>query len=58
MHNGGYRTLQEVMHFYNEGGGSGLGLNVENQTLSDAKLNLTQTEIDKIIDFMKSLDDK
>lgn len=58
MHNGGYRTLQEVMHFYNEGGGSGLGLKVENQTLSDAKLNLTQTEIDKIIDFMKSLDDK
>lgn len=58
MHNGGYRTLQEVMHFYNEGGGSGLGLNVENQTLSDAKLNLTQTEIDKIIDFMKSLEDK
>lgn len=58
MHNGGYRTLQEVMHFYNEGGGKGLGLKIENQTLSDAKLNLTQSEIDKIIDFMKSLDDK
>lgn len=58
MHNGGYRTLQEVMHFYNEGGGKGFGLKVENQTLSDKKLNLTQQEIDKIIDFMKALNDR
>lgn len=58
MHNGGYRTLQDVMNFYNKGGGKGLGLKVDNQTLSDAPLNLTKTEIEKIIDFMKSLDDR
>lgn len=58
MHNGGYRTLQEVMDFYNKGGGKGFGLKVDNQTLSDAPLNLSKTEIDKIIDFLKSLDDK
>jgi cytochrome c peroxidase len=58
MHNGGYKTLQEVMGFYNKGGGKGLGLKVENQTLPEDKLNLNQKEIDQIIDFMKSLDDK
>lgn len=58
MHNGGYKTLQEVMEFYNNGGGKGLGLKVENQTLPEDKLNLNQKEIDQIIDFMKSLDDK
>ncbi|KUJ52480.1 cytochrome-c peroxidase [Chryseobacterium sp. JAH] len=58
MHNGGYKTLKEVMNFYNKGGGNGLGLKVENQTLSDTKLNLTEKEIDEIIDFMSALDDK
>ena len=38
MHNGGYKTLKEVMNFYNKGGGNGLGLKVENQTLSDLSL--------------------
>lgn len=58
MHNGGYKTLKEVMDFYNKGGGRGLGLKVKNQTLSDAKLNLTNQEIDEIIDFMGALNDK
>lgn len=58
MHNGGYKTLQEVMEFYNKGGGKGLGLKVENQTLPEDKLDLNQKEIDQIIDFMQSLDDK
>ena len=58
MHNGGYKTLQEVMHFYNEGGGKGLGLKIENQTLPEDKLNLSEEEQEKIIDFMKSLNDK
>lgn len=58
MHNGGYKTLKEVMDFYNKGGGKGLGLPIENQTLSDAKLNLTNQEIDEIIDFMSALNDK
>jgi len=58
MHNGGYKTLKEVMDFYNKGGGKGLGLSIENQTLSDSKLNLTEKEIDEIIDFMSALNDK
>jgi cytochrome c peroxidase len=58
MHNGGYKTLKEVMNFYNKGGGNGLGLKVDNQTLSDVKLNLSEKEIDEIIDFMTALNDQ
>lgn len=58
MHNGGYKTLKEVMNFYNKGGGKGFGFKVENQTLSDAPLQLTDQEMDDIIDFMKALDDQ
>ncbi len=57
MHNGGYQTLQEVMHFYNKGGGKGFGLKVENQTLPEDQLYLSEHEINQLIDFMKSLDD-
>ena len=57
MHNGGYKTLKEVMNFYNKGGGKGFGFKVDNQTLSDAPLRLTELEIDDIIEFMKALDD-
>ncbi|WP_099766382.1 cytochrome-c peroxidase [Chryseobacterium sp. 52] len=58
MHNGGYKTLKEVMNFYNKGGGKGFGFTVENQTLSDTPLQLTDKEIDHIIDFMNALDDQ
>lgn len=58
MHNGGYKTLKEVMNFYNKGGGKGFGFKVDNQTLSDAPLQLTDQEINDIIEFMKALDDK
>ncbi len=57
MHNGGYKTLKEVMNFYNQGGGKGFGFKVDNQTLSDAALQLSDKEIDDIIEFMKTLDD-
>ncbi len=57
MHNGSLNTLQELMHFYNKGGGAGLGLNVPHQTLSDNPLNLTNTEMTDIISFMESLTD-
>lgn len=58
MHNGGYRTLKEVMNFYNKGGGKSFGFKVENQTLSDSPLQLSDAEIDAIIEFMKALDDR
>ena len=57
FHNGAFNTLEEVMDFYNEGGGEGLGLKVKNQTLASDKLNLTQTEIKQIIAFFNSLTD-
>ncbi|MDR3022699.1 hypothetical protein [Chryseobacterium sp.] len=57
MHNRGYKTLKEVMNFYNKGSGKAFGFKVGNQTLSDAPLQLTDKEIDNIIEFMKALDD-
>ncbi|MFT4152946.1 cytochrome-c peroxidase [Parafilimonas sp.] len=58
MHNGVYKTLEEVLDFYNNGGGTGEGLQVANQSLSAEKLNLTPEEIKAVIAFMKSLDSR
>lgn len=57
FHNGAYPTLEEVMWFYNRGGGAGLGLNVPHQTLPADQLGLSQSEIDDVIAFMNSLTD-
>ncbi|MDX6183291.1 cytochrome c peroxidase [Flavobacterium sp. Fl-77] len=57
MHNGVYKTLEEVIDFYNEGGGLGLGLELENQTLPEEKLNLSDKEKMQLIAFMKTLTD-
>lgn len=57
FHNGAFETLEEVMDFYNEGGGAGLGLPIENQTLPSDKLNLRPGEIKDIIAFLHSLTD-
>lgn len=56
MHNGVFKTLEEVMEFYNSGGGIGTGLTVNNQTLSADSLHLSDQEISEIVDFIKSLD--
>lgn len=58
MHNGVFKTLEEVMDFYNKGGGRGRGIYLDNQTLPFEKLNLTPSEIKDIIAFMKSLDSR
>jgi len=58
MHNGVFKTLEQVMDFYNKGGGAGLGYKVENQTLAADKLNLTNKESSEVIAFIKSLDSK
>ena len=55
MHNGAYNTLEEVMNFYNIGGGNGLGFNLDHQTLPIDQLNLTETEQQAIIAYLKSL---
>lgn len=57
MHNGVYDSLEEVMDFYNKGGGVGLGLTVEHQTLPFDSLSLNQQEISDIIVFMEALTD-
>ncbi|MDR6966114.1 cytochrome c peroxidase [Flavobacterium arsenatis] len=57
FHNGAYKTLDEVVDFYNKGGGEGVGLSVYNQTLSPDPLDLNEKEIKDLIAFMKSLDD-
>ena len=57
FHNGAYPTLDQVIDFYNKGGGGGLGLNVTNQTLPPDPLNLTEPEVKALIAFMTSLND-
>lgn len=57
MHNGVYTTLEEVMNFYNKGGGVGLGIHNEYQTLPFDHLSLTKKEINAIIAFTETLTD-
>lgn len=58
MHNGSYSTLEEVMDFYNKGGGAGIGISIDHQTLSPDPLKLSKKEIREIIAFMKSLNNE
>lgn len=57
MHNGSFKSLESVLDFYNKGGGSGLALSVEAQTLPAKPLNLTGKQIENIILFLESLTD-
>ncbi|NUY81806.1 c-type cytochrome [Flavobacterium sp. MAH-1] len=57
FHNGAYKTLEEVIDFYDQGGGEGRGISTPNQTLPPDKLNLTDKEKKDLIAFIKSLDD-
>jgi cytochrome c peroxidase len=59
FHHGGYKTLEEVLDFYNLGGAQGVGLadEVPHQTLPAARLNLSRGEISDIIAFLQSLSD-
>ena len=57
MHNGVYPTLAEVLDFYNRGGGKGIGVYLEHQTLPFDSLGLTAPEMADIVTFMESLTD-
>ncbi|MHA7943936.1 cytochrome-c peroxidase [Formosa sp. 3Alg 14/1] len=57
MHNGSFKTLEDVLEFYNLGGGAGMGLDIDNQTLSKEPLLLSKQEIKDIIAFLKTLTD-
>ena len=57
MHNGVYATLEEVIDFYDTGGGNGLGFQLEFQTLPFDNLQLTPKEKSELIAFLKTLND-
>ena len=57
MHNGVFNTLEEVVDFYNEGGGKKYGFDLENQTLPFDQLNLAESEKEDLVLFMKALTD-
>ena len=57
MHNGVYRSLEEVVDFYNRGGGVGIGAVRENQTLPADTLGLTRRQQDALVRFMRALTD-
>lgn len=58
MHNGVFNTLDQVMDFYNKGGGAGLGMKIKNQTLPFDSLSLSPKEQSDIIAFIKSLNSR
>lgn len=58
MHNGVYRTLDEVVRFYHKGGGVGLGMTLPFQTLPFDSLQLNGTEQKAIVAFLQSLTDR
>jgi cytochrome c peroxidase len=57
MHNGVYRTLEEVVDFYNRGGGAGIGIDLPNQTLPRDSLGLSLAEQKALVVFMRALTD-
>jgi len=57
MHNGVYKTLDEVVEFYHRGGGNGIGLNNPFQSLPFDSLKLAVTEKKALVSFMKTLTD-
>lgn len=57
MHNGVFTTLDEIMDFYNNGGGAGRDFDVPNQTLPFDSLSLNDAEMKDIIHFMEALTD-
>jgi cytochrome c peroxidase len=57
MHNGVFRTLDDVIEFYDRGGGAGLGLHIPNQTLPSSPLKLTPAERRDLVAFLHALTD-
>lgn len=57
MHNGVYTNLDQVIKFYEFGGGKGIGINLNYQTLPFDNLQLTDAEKQELISFINSLTD-
>ncbi len=58
MHNGSFKDLKSVIEFYNQGGGHGLGLPNDLQTLSPEPLQLTAQESEDLVQFIQALTDE
>jgi parallel beta-helix repeat protein len=58
MHNGKYKTLQEVLLFYQKGGGTGEGLELKNLDDKIRRFALTEDEQKDLIAFLESLTDE
>lgn len=58
MHNGVYENLDQVVQFYELGGGVGIGINLPFQSLPFDSLVLTSREKKAIVAFMKTLTDQ
>ena len=57
MHNGVFKTLEQVIDFYDRGGAAGLGIRVASQTLSPTPLELTAEEKRNLVAFLGALTD-
>jgi len=57
MHNGVFKDIDQIIEFYNDGGGAGHKLNVPNQTLAPDSLHLSNDEKNQLKAFMRSLDE-
>ena len=57
MQYGVYNSLEDVVDLYYRGGGAGIGIDAEYQTLPPEPLELTEQEQQELIDFMKTLTD-
>jgi len=58
MHNGRFRTLEEVIDFYSAGGGKGAGLDLPNLDDKIRQFTLTEQERSDLIDFLGALTDE
>lgn len=53
FHHGAFRTLEQVVDFYDRGGGRGLGLSVPNQDPDVRKLSLNAAEKTALLEFLR-----
>ena len=58
MHNGVFNNLDQLIDFYNAGGGVGKKLVVPNQTLAVDSLRLTHQEVKELFAFIHSLNER
>lgn len=57
MHNAVFKTLEEVIAFYDAGGGKGKGMKISNQTLAEDSLKLTAAEKKDLLAFIHTLNE-